>query len=279
MRKVFGKYVHLTEPLTNNPSGQDCLLLCRMAQLHTNYHTSVQLHSISGIVNLAAHVNICITGNPPNAAKITSQSFCDILYSIRLPNNSPLFLSILPRPSRMMVDCVIPNTAAAEMCLVQMNQHLLGYLKFYLKELGYNNDGVVNILNCACDTDLTATISQLSWDAKHKVIILPSEAKLEFDFDEVETAPWMQSALLSSPFPPSCKHYNDPDHAFLLNSDLLVTTIHANKQSSEHPSSPTSATTSSTSSHKKEVVIIKPQAQDDVSTLSTMSKGDLVKLL
>lgn len=249
--------------------------------------TVIRLRQASGLskritraCNSTAQATIGIPSNPPNAAKLIRQSFRDILYSIRLPNNSPLFLSILPRPNGLTVDCVIPNTAAAETHLIQMNRHLPGYLKLYLMELGYNSDGVVDILNRACDPDLTATISQLSWDAKHKVIILPSEAELELDLDKIETEPWMQFVTLPSTFPAvNRKRYNDPDHAFPLNSDLSVTTIHANKKLAEHPSSTTSATTSSSSSHEKEVVIIEPQAQDDVSTLSTMSKGDLVKLL
>lgn len=45
--------------------------------------------------------------------------------------------------------CVIPNTATAETRLVQMNRHLPGYLKLNLKELGYNHDSIVDLLNRA----------------------------------------------------------------------------------------------------------------------------------
>ncbi len=32
MRRIFGRYVHITEPLTVDASGQNCTLLCQMAQ-------------------------------------------------------------------------------------------------------------------------------------------------------------------------------------------------------------------------------------------------------
>ncbi len=87
-----------------------------------------------------------------------------------------MFLSILPCPGGKVVDCVIPNTDAPKTHLVQMNWHLPGYLKYYLHEPGYNQDGIVALLSWACDPDLTATISQLKWDSRHKVVILPLEA-------------------------------------------------------------------------------------------------------
>eukprot|EP00569_Conticribra_weissflogii_P018538 CAMPEP_0171443816 /NCGR_PEP_ID=MMETSP0881-20121228/31923_1 /TAXON_ID=67004 /ORGANISM="Thalassiosira weissflogii, Strain CCMP1336" /LENGTH=189 /DNA_ID=CAMNT_0011967337 /DNA_START=163 /DNA_END=729 /DNA_ORIENTATION=- len=189
MRKVFGKFVQVTKPLTANACGQDCILLQRMAQLHTNSHNSVQLHSIKGVVNLNASSKIGIPSSHPTG-HLPQQSFREIVYSLRLQDNSPLFLSILPRPGGAIIDCIIPNTAAAETRLVQINQHLPGYLKFYLKELGYNHDGVVDLLNRACDLDLTASIAQLKWDTKHKVVILPSESELEYDLDNVESELW-----------------------------------------------------------------------------------------
>lgn len=279
MRRTFGKYVHITEPLTSDACGQDCALLRRMAQLHTNFHNSVQLNSISGVVNLSATAKIGLTTESSNSSELPRKFFRELLYSLQLPDKSPLFLSILPRPGGMVVDCIIPNTAAAETRLVQMNRHLPGYLKFSLKEQGYNHDGIVDMLNRACDPDLTATISQLQWDSENKVVILPSEAELECNLEEMEREPWMQSpAFAPVTFSPSKKAYNDPDHAFPLNSDMSVTTIHASRQPSptkpaptNNPSPPTTPT--------KEVVIIDPTSQDDVSTLSSMSKRDLIKML
>ncbi len=275
MRQIFGKYVHVTEPLSNDACGQDCNLLRRMAQLHTNFHNSVQLHSITGIVNISATAAIGITKDGDNSTSPPLQSFHDVLYSLRLPDKSPVFLSILPRPGGTVVDCVIPNTPAAETRLVQMNRHLPGYLKHYLRELGYNQDGIVALLNRACDPDLTSTISQLTWDSRHKVVILPSEAALGGDLDEMEQEPWMQQMSLpsSAPLTPP-RRYNDPDHAFPLSSDISVTTIHANKLNENNNIASTSP-----QSPSKEVVIIDPSTQDDVSTLSTMSKNELIKML
>ncbi len=121
MRKTFGQYVHVTEPLSNDACGQDCNILCRTAQLHNNFHNSLQLHSITGIVNLAATARIGttkvreMTGTPP------IKSLCNVLYSLHLPDKSPVFLSILPRPGGTVVDCVIPNTPSADTQVVQMN--------------------------------------------------------------------------------------------------------------------------------------------------------------
>ncbi len=55
MRRTFEKYILVTEPLTREASGKECSLLCRMSQLHTNDHNSIQLHSLTGIINIAAH--------------------------------------------------------------------------------------------------------------------------------------------------------------------------------------------------------------------------------
>ncbi len=280
MHQTFGKYVHVTKPLTSDACGQDCNLLRRMAQLHTNFHNSVQLHSINGIVNISATASMGKVTDGDEASFLPLQSFRDILYSLRLPDKSPLFLSILPRPGGSVVNCVIPNTLAAETRLVQMNQHLPGYLKHYLWELGYNQDGIVDLLNRACDPDLTSTISELTWDPKHKVVILPSEAATGVDLDEMEQEPWMQQMSPSSNVPfQSSKRYNDPDHAFPLSSDISVTTIHANKPTDKIATPPPSHISTTPNSPSKEVVIIDPNTQDDVSTLSTMSKNDLIKML
>ncbi len=268
MRKIFGRYVHIIEPLMVNASGQDCTLLCRMAQLHTNFHNSVQLHSTTGIVNLTASAQIGIHKDSVDSSSLFRQSLRDNLYCITLQDSLPLFLSILPRPNGMTVDCVIPNTATAETQLVQMNHHLPGYLKFFLQELGYNLDGINDLLNRACNPDLTMTISQLAWDAKHKVVVLPSEAELESNLDEMEKEPWMQHAHPAAYGPTAKKCYNNPDRAFPLTSDLSVTTIHANKVQPSSPTISANDTASSSSSPTKEVVIVEPSGLDDVSTLS-----------
>ncbi len=280
MRRTFGKYVLVTEPLTKDASGQECALLRRMSQMHTNYHNSVQLHSIIGIINISASTPVRRTGSSSPSNHPSTQSLLEILYGLRLPDGSPLFLTILPRPNGSTIDCVIPNTAAAETRLIQMNRHFPGYLKHYLVELGYHPETVTSIINRACDPDLTATISQLTWDATNKCIILPSETALGLDLDAMAQEPWMQ---VGPPIPSfhlqSRKNYNDPEHAFPLTSDLSVTTIHEKKKA---PSSPTSTSTSDSPnpmSPTKEVVIVDNLPPDDISMLSTMSKGDLVKML
>ncbi len=280
MRRTFGKYVHVTEPLTFDACGQDCALLRRMAQLHTNFHNSVQLHSINGIVNITATASIWTTTERQSSATPPRSSFLEILYSLRQPDKSPLFLSIFPRPGGTVVDCIIPNTAGAETRLVQMNRHLPGYLKFYLKELGYNHDGIVELLNRACDPDLTSTISQLTWDDKNKVVILPSEADMGYDLDSMEQEPWMQVTAVPTSFQNGAKRtYNDPDHAFPLNSDLSVTTIHAKPRRSDIANGDSSPIPPQGRSPSKGVVIIDPATQDDVSTLSSMTKNDLIRML
>ncbi len=280
MRRTFGKYVHVTGPLTFDACGQDCAPLRRMVQLHTNFHNSVQLHTINGIVDITASATIGTVSGRQLSTPLPKMSFLEILYSLCQPDKSPLFLSIFPCPSGTVVDCIIPNTAWAKTRLVQMNRHLPGYLKFHLKDLGYNHDGIVEILNRACDPDLTATISQLTWDNKNKVVILPSEVQLEGNLDCMEQEPWMQSMV---PLPDSNggakKFYNDPDHAFPLNSDLSVTTIHAKSKNLSNNDNVRPNSPSPVRSPSKEVVIIDPATQDDVSTLSTMSKKDLIKLL
>lgn len=84
MHKTFGKYVHVTEPLTNDACGQDCVLLCRMAQLHTNFHTSVQLNSIQGVVNLDASAKIGMVSDTPDPKSFPQKTFREVLYRIRL---------------------------------------------------------------------------------------------------------------------------------------------------------------------------------------------------
>ncbi len=136
------------------------------------------------------------------------------------------------------------------------------------------------LLNWACDPNLMSTISQLTWDSKHKVVILPAVAELGGDLDDVENKPWMQHMTLSSGASSMpTKQYNDPDHAFPLSSDISVMTIHAQKMGDTNtpPSTPPKAPP--TQSPSKEVVIIDPNTQDDVSTLSTMSKNELIKML
>ncbi len=233
MHKVFGKYVHITEPLTNNACGQDCALLKRMAQLHTNFHHRVQLNSIIGIVNLEDIAVLRHGSDKLDQGSSPRQSFRDFLYSIWLSDKSLLFLSILLWAEGTVVDCVIPDTAAAETKIVQMNCHLPGYLKFYWKELGHNHDGIVNMINHACDPDLTATIAKLSWNS-------PTEVETELDLDGVKNEPWMQPISPAPTFQlPPKKSYNHPDHAFSLNSDLLVTTIHTKQaQENQPPRSP-----------------------------------------
>ncbi len=125
------------------------------------------------------------------------------------------------------------------------------------------------LLNRAFDPDLTSTISQLTWDAKHKVVILPSEAALGGDLDEMEQEPWMQQMSLpsSAPLTPP-RRYNDPDHAFPLSLDISITTIHANKLNENSNIASTSSQQSlPPQSPPKEGVIIDPSTQDDVSTL------------
>ncbi len=164
MQCMFGKYVQITKPLMADACDQDCTLLHRMVQLHTNFHNSVQLNCINGIMNISASAHIGVSNGQCTTMDIPNTPFWEVLYSLQLPDKLPLFLSILPCPGGMVVDCIIPNTAATKTCLVQMNCHLPGYLKVYLKEQGCNHDGIVNSLNQACNRDLTAMIFQLTWD-------------------------------------------------------------------------------------------------------------------
>lgn len=280
MWKTFGKCVHVTKPWTHDACSQDCALLRWMFQLHTNFHNSMRLHSICGIVNLTVQAKIGKVDVQQSPSNIPHQSFHDILYGLCLPDKSPLFLSILPRTNGLTVDFVIPNTAMAKTWLIQMNHHLPGYLKFHLKDLGYNGDGINNLLDWACDPDLTATISQWSWDPVHKVVILPSKAELEYNLDKIEIEPWMQTIPPTSPPHPSkTKHYNDPDHAFPLSSNLSVMTIHANQKTAISFSPPTTPPAVSTITPMSKVVVDASPMHNNVSTFSTMSKGDLVKML
>ncbi len=77
---------------------------------------------------------------------------------------------------------------------------------------------------------------------------------------------------------PSRKTYNNPNHAFPLNSNMSVTTIPASRQHSSPTLAP-SNTQSPPCTPTKEVVIIDPASQDNLSTLSSMSKKDLIKML
>ncbi len=121
MKKCFGKYFHITKPLIMDIYRQECMLLHHMAQLHTNYHTSVQLHYISGIVDILATAQIGLDMEHRAQQFYPTKSLWEVLYGIRSGDKSPLFLSILPWPGGSVSACDIPNMAAVETKLVKMN--------------------------------------------------------------------------------------------------------------------------------------------------------------
>ncbi len=96
MCRTFGKCFCVTKPLVTDVCVQDCDLSCWMLQLHTNFHNNVELHSINGIVNIAALAKIRHAKESQDSVSLPMQSFQDILYGLQLQDKSPLFLSILP---------------------------------------------------------------------------------------------------------------------------------------------------------------------------------------
>lgn len=97
---------------------------------------------------------------------------------------------------------------------------------------------------------------------------------------------WKRNHGYNSPHHQSIFHcyqkwYNDPDHAFILNSDLSVTSIYANKIN--QPSDVTGSRTRIIESTlpAKKILFVDSHVQDDVSTLSlsTLSKQDLDRML
>ncbi len=74
------------------------------------------------------------------------------------------------------------------------------------------------------------------------------------------------------------KAYNDPNHAFPLHSDMSVTTIHSNTTLASPIAADANPAQSTIPSSTKEVVIVNPATQDNVSTLSSTSKNDLIKM-
>ncbi len=115
---------------------------------------------------------------------------------------------------------------------------------------------IKDLINHACDPDITTTITQLSWDATNKMVILLTEARL-VDLNSMEQEQWMQvDPPLLSFHQHTKKPYNNQDNSFPLSSNLSVTTIHTKKSKPKSPTNTSTLDTPTQVSQAEEVVIL-----------------------
>ncbi len=128
--KYFGKFAKFTATLGKDAPLSDCACLRWCIQGHLNFHLSSTSVTINRIDNLDALESI---RNPTTGARIAKVSLRDMLYKIKLSNNSPLFLQLSQHPSGE-VDAVIPNTPEAENMAERINVQAAMWCHFYWKD-------------------------------------------------------------------------------------------------------------------------------------------------
>ena len=129
-KKYFGKFAKLTATLGRDAPLSDCSWLRRCIQGHLNFHLSSTLVTINGIEDLDASETV---RNPTTGMTMARVLLCNMLYKIKLSNDSPLFLQLSQRPLGV-VDAVIPNTAEAEIRAERINAQVAAWCHYFWKD-------------------------------------------------------------------------------------------------------------------------------------------------
>lgn len=237
LKKLWGKFAHLTHPLDNDAPPGDIHRLRRMSQAHTSFHCSVSSSTLYGITDLNAeaylsegdHADDDGVNQGSSGSTAMFVSIRDMLYKMQLPDGSPLFLTVIQRLNSKDVDVVVPNNAAAETRLAQMNKHTPGFLSHYWQDQGHPKAFISALLRRGCDPELVHSINSTTWDSKKLIITTPKDKEDDEALNLLEKQSWlisMPELEAEKDNEMAAKRFTDPDLAFPLNDELSVNTIH-----------------------------------------------------
>jgi hypothetical protein len=276
--KYFGKFAKLTVTLGKDAPLSNCSRLWRCIQGHLNYHLSSTLVAINRIEDLDASEIVC---NPTTGMKVDRVLLCDMLYKIKLLNNSPLFLQLSQCPLGE-VNAVISNMAKAKNMAKQINVQVAAWCHYYWRETNKGGERFFKKLaERAFNAHLNHKVSECIWDAAAHVVTSPRSLSEMSAVYKVESLDWVKD-IVHAEHNPTKKHV-DPTAVFNFKEDFSVGTIRGKNNAIHAATTGKGATTAIELSDNNNVGILMSKMQDDTDALveqeqcrSTRSAGDRV---
>ncbi len=124
--RIWGGHTHITETVDwDSPKGNISQFVW-MLQDHTNYNMSLVSVQVKGILDLDASAEV----QCKDLGNVIGRLFLrqTLLKYLKLPDGTPMWAELHQRGPQGLVDMIIPNTSAAEICFEMFNKQPAGYL-------------------------------------------------------------------------------------------------------------------------------------------------------
>ncbi len=161
----------------------------------------------------------------------------DLLYQIKLNNNTPLFLQLSQR-SMGEVNAVIPNTPKAKLMAKRMNVQIAAWCFYYWKETNPGADRFYRKLSDrAFNQVLLHKIKECTWDPSLKAVIFPRAQTKMAEITDFKQQDWVKHLTQKENPRQLTKKHIDLNVAFPFQDDFSVGTIHGATAKATTPSS------------------------------------------
>jgi len=278
---VWGKSARLSNVADDDTRHVDLADLASYVKHHINYHASMTGDGLPGIINLDKEVPFFAASDSNRIMGHMSLRYA--LYRfMKLEDGHSLFAELHQESPLASVDAVIPNTPEAETMVLMMKRNIGAFLSFYLDgkmDARFKTD----LLKASIDPSLLHEIEHCTWDPKTKVLITPNEEKAK-EARTIEDAAWYHdefAALTGAEGKKGKKKktYATAEMLYDMDGDQLVQTLH-NRPGKGYAGSPGAATLDlGKRNNTSDGLDIDTAEGDDMSALSSLSKGELLERL
>lgn len=191
----FGKWVHVSAPLTAKDSSLAKQRFGRHCQLHERF---VQGTTVVGIpdINVLDGSTALFQEDGTTIKGIISLRHV-LLHLIKTPDGKRVFASVHQGVDMNEIEAVIPDMEAFHRVVEMMGKHVPGYIYWYLTDIVKMDEDVVNrLLDKTMNPAKIADAQFCQWDRETYTITTPSEEEENHVEEELAAQPWMDMAIL-----------------------------------------------------------------------------------
>jgi len=246
-----------------------------------NYHSSFVYDGINGIIGLDKPVNFYSASRPGEVAG--SMTLRYVMYNyLKMPDNRSLFAEIHQNGLFGTVQVVVPKTPEAERLVLMINKQPAVFFSHYLKDRDLDGPFVDALVNESVDASFRHTMDRCQWDAATLTITTPEDAQREKE-QEIEAAAWYRdeygSHMKSKDKQKKQKEYAAPEALYDMDDEHTFHTIHGGEGKGYAGTPGAAKINLGEGKDTKEIDVGDDDDSDNMSALSTLSRGELVALL
>jgi hypothetical protein len=157
-----------------------------------------------------------------------------LLKYLKLPDSTPMCAELHQRGPQSLVDMIIPNTLAAEICFEMFNKQPARYLYHVLLTYGSSDLIIRSLLRCSMEAGLTTEAPMCTYDSHTRILTTPGDMAQDGVLSNVCSLPFFQDVLAEKLVADASKKgkktYTTPEMCFHLGSARSVQTVHGSNK-------------------------------------------------